>query len=93
MNYYFKNADEQSKRSVWSKGKAIPGYDSNVWRRDVCGKPMKYSDHGKTNKHGWEIDHIKPTAKGGSDYFSNLQPLHWSHNRAKADKYPWRCEL
>lgn len=93
MGYYFQNTDEKSKQTVWTKGQVIPGYDSRVWRKDMCGKIMCYSDHGKTTQYGWEIDHILPVAKGGTDYFSNLQPLHWSNNRTKSDKYPWYCEL
>jgi 5-methylcytosine-specific restriction endonuclease McrA len=89
MGYYFQESDETSKLIVWQKGQVILGYDSRVWRRDMCGKVMRYSDHGETTEYGWEIDHILPVSKGGTDHFSNLQPLHWANNRVKSDKYSW----
>lgn len=78
--------------AVWQKGRAIDGYDAKIWRYDICGKPMKFSEYGNTNsEHGWEVDHIKPVANGGSDNLSNLQPLQWDNNRKKGDTYPWNC--
>ena len=72
---------EPTKLAVWKKGTSIDGYDSNIWRRDKCGKAMKYSDHGdRQSKYGWEIDHINPVANGGDDNINNLQPLHWENN-------------
>lgn len=91
--YPFSNAADSLVRSVWNKGTPIPDYDSRVWRRDICDRAIKFEDHGNTNsKFGWEIDHIKPTAHGGSDDLANLQPLHWENNRRKGDTYPWYCE-
>jgi 5-methylcytosine-specific restriction endonuclease McrA len=78
--------------SVWRKGREIQGYDASVWCSDICGKPMKFSDYGNTSsEHGWEVDHIKPVAKGGTDELANLQPLQWDDNRRKGDTYPWSC--
>jgi 5-methylcytosine-specific restriction endonuclease McrA len=80
-------------RKVWEKGREINDYDKDVWRYDICGKPMKHSDYGKTDsKHGWEVDHIKPVEKEGTDDLSNLQPLQWENNRDKSDTYPWKCK-
>jgi len=94
--YPFKDANEQTKLAVWNKGRIIvengKQYDPAIWRWDICGNVMKYSEHGNTNsEHGWEIDHIKPTAKDGKTTLDNLQPLHWTNNRKKGDNYPWSC--
>lgn len=76
---------------VWQKGRVIPNYDLGTWRYDICGNPIKYQDYGKIeSKHGWEIDHIKPVARGGGDDLNNLQPLQWEKNREKGDSYPWQ---
>jgi len=88
--YPFKDADDELKFKVWSLGKKILGKDSNIWRKDKYGTLIKYSEHGNTNsKNGWEIDHIKPKSKGGSDKDGNLQPLYWETNRKKGDIYPY----
>jgi len=89
-DYYFKDADEKLKRAVWEKGEAISGEDSNVWRRDIVGHKMKYSEHGNMKSSvGWHIDHIFPVSRGGTDNLKNLQPLYWKNNIDKGDQFPW----
>ncbi len=78
--------EQQEINDVWAKGKVIPNYDSNIWRKDVEGNVIKKSNHGKTIDYGWEIDHIIPLAKGGADTLANKQPLQWQANRKKSDK-------
>ncbi len=77
--------DEAVIEAVWKKG-TPESYES--FRKDVCGASMQRSKYGETVQWGWEIDHIKPVALGGSDDLSNLQPLQWENNRAKSDEYP-----
>ena len=81
-----KNFSKKEEQAVWEK--AQPTYDPNV-RFDICGKEIRFNKYGKTkSKYGWEIDHIKPVAKGGGDEINNLQPLQWKTNRRKGDNWP-----
>jgi 5-methylcytosine-specific restriction endonuclease McrA len=55
---------------------------------------MQRQKYGKMEQFGWEIDHIKPLSKGGTDDISNLQPLQWENNRHKADDWPdFECKV
>lgn len=86
--------DAATIEAVWRKGQIVPGHDATRWRKDSCNAWMSRQAYGTTGDFGWEIDHIQPVAAGGSDMFSNLQPLHWRNNRGKGDKYPtWQCTI
>lgn len=71
---------------VWDKGKTIRGQNPDSWRRDVAGNKIRFGSYGTEGEYGWEIDHINPQSKGGSDNLRNLQPLHPDANRKKSDK-------
>ena len=77
--------------AVWEKGSHIAGRNPSLYRRDCCGNIIYKASYGKETVEGWEIDHIKPVAQGGSDYLENLRPLQSAANAAKGDKYPWNC--
>ncbi len=84
--------DEETIEAVWRKGTPEPSY--NGFRKDTCGASMQRTKHGRTEQWGWEIDHIMPVSKGGSDDLSNLQPLQWENNRHKGDAWPnWQCKV
>lgn len=72
--------------AVWSKAATVAGNDPALWRKDRYGYWIGYGYYGTTNQYGWEIDHIVPKSKQGSDSIYNLQPLHWAVNRKLGSK-------
>lgn len=73
-------------QSVWEKATVVDNNDPDLFRKDVCSAWICRSDYGnRDSEWGWEIDHITPVSKGGSNNITNLQPLHWKNNAAKAD--------
>ncbi len=78
---------------VWQKAEPIQGKNPDQRREDRYGNEIARASYGKRNYWlGWEIDHIKPKAKDGTDNIRNLQPLHWKENLRKSDIYPYSDE-
>ncbi len=77
---------------AWRGASVINGSDSDQFRKDACGATMRKASYGTTGEQGWEIDHVKPVSKGGTDHKTNLQPLHWSNNMAKGDNNELTCK-
>lgn len=73
---------------IWNKGETV---DPNVWRYSKNGHLMKRSEYGNRNsEYGWEIEHGRPKAKGGTEHLNNLSPENWRENLRKGTKYPYR---
>ena len=84
------NFSDETIQAVWNKGRVVSGRNAILVRKDIFGSLMSRSEYGNTNsKYGWEIDHIRPVSRNGSDNLSNLQPLQWENNRRKGDNYPF----
>lgn len=80
---------EEQINAVWEKAQIVEGNSPDNFRKDYTGAWIKRSSYGDTNSiFGWEIDHLKPVKKGGTNDMSNLLPLQWNNNRKKDDDYP-----
>ena len=77
--------DHEKLSKIWNKGKTDPNNKPTVYRKDVCGAWIRWEDYGKNSRFGWNVDHIVPEARGGTDHIDNLQPLHWENNARKSD--------
>lgn len=73
------------KDDVWDKAKKIEGKDSKKYRQDAYNNVIYYNSYGKNTEKGWEIDHIVPKSRGGSNNIRNLQALKTSINRVKSN--------
>lgn len=83
-NYTQKELDQ-----IWEKAEEVPGKNPNLYRKDELGNLIYKPSYGKHSEMGWEVDHKKPKAKGGTDNLRNLRPLGTEANRSKGDKYPY----
>lgn len=92
MVKHFSSFNEATIQAVWEKATIVIGRDPNKVRKDANDAWIHRDKYGVTDSeigNGWEIDHIIPVSKGGSNHLSNLQPLQWRNNRCKSDNYPF----
>lgn len=80
-------ATKKQKDHAWDKASKVRGKNPETWRRDTKGNVIRSGSYGTHGEFGWEVDHKKPKAKGGSESLRNMQALKTSVNRKKSDKY------
>lgn len=74
-------------QKAWEQAATIRNKNPETWRKDELGNLMRHGSYGTNGEYGWEIDHRKPSSKGGSDDDQNLRALNTEANRKKSDKY------
>ncbi len=74
-----------SKDKVWEHAAKVNGKNPNIYRQDPYGNVMYKASHGQATPMGWDIDHIKPQSRGGSNDIRNLQALNTNINRSKGN--------
>lgn len=75
--------DKDCAEKVFAKAEKIKNKNPDLYRADPYGNVMFKSSHGKNTKMGWDIDHIKPKSRGGSNDIVNLQALNSRVNKQK----------
>lgn len=55
-----------------------------------CGEPIAYDDVDHLDPLSFQIDHVTPLARGGSDTLDNIVASHRKCNRDKGDKLVYR---
>lgn len=78
-------ATKDQVEKAWNNAKKIRGKNPDTHRQDPYGNTMFKPSYGKTSPLGWEVDHIQPKSRGGSDATKNLQAMNASVNRSKGD--------
>lgn len=75
-------ASRAARDKAWESAKRMRGKDPRRYRQDVYGNAMYRASYGKDSEMGWEVDHIKPRARGGSEATRNLQAINTRVNRS-----------
>jgi hypothetical protein len=78
-------ATNDQKQKAWENATTVRGKDPALYRKDPYGNLMFKPSYGKGSELGWDVDHITPKSRGGSDATRNLQALNSAVNRSKGD--------
>lgn len=66
----------------WSQQDLRAIFQKSGGRCGVCGAQHQLGGHGRY----WQVDHIYPVSRGGSNHIDNLQVCCVDCNQAKSDR-------
>lgn len=59
-------------------------FQSTAGRCHLCRRDLRFETYGAVD--GWEVDHSRARASGGTDHANNLRPAHTRCNRSRQDR-------
>lgn len=68
---------------IWEKGSTVKGKNPDLYRKDSYGNLMYKGSYGLYSPMGWNVDHSKAVANGGTNHLNNLNPMNSRANSAK----------
>ena len=72
--------DSTKIQEIWNKAAEVSGYDSSRWRKHFAGAWIHRDQYGLPTEFGWDIFHLIPASKGGTNDIDNLLPIHRKNN-------------
>ena len=81
-------ATKKQIEGAWDKASKVRSKNPDAWRKDPYGNLIRKGSYRTIGEFGWEVDHIKPKSKGGSDNTKNLQAVNAKKNRSLGNTYP-----
>jgi hypothetical protein len=73
---------QQETDYAWNNANTLAGMDADNHRADEFGNIINYYSRGTNDPMGWDLDHSKPFADGGT-HPNNLQAIQSEENRVK----------
>ena len=75
-------------RPSWNADELEHIFRKTNGRWHLCHGPLAWQNYGRRDvEDGWEVDHVKAAARGGSHLIRNMKAAHWRHNASRQDTH------